>query len=334
MPRWFNVIVACGGLVILGGVAVAWLPVPGKQPPRWGVTFNRAYATYLGLDWQQTFLAARDELGVKLWRLSVPWDEVEVVPGTYDFSATDWMLDRAEQTGGRVVLAIGRRTPRWPECHDPAWLGSMDDEEQRNATLAYLAAVVQRYAGRQVVESWQVENEMNLAVFGECPPGDPSFYEQEVALVRSLDTARRPVATAVSGELSRWGAMARQVDRLGTSVYRTTYNDLWGYFTYPYPALFYQLRARLTTARTGTPVYISELQMEPWGRLALADLPVDEQLANMGAAERKRNLYLARQTGMDPVYLWGVEWWHWLAQAHGEREWWDAMAATIKGNVE
>jgi hypothetical protein len=34
------------------------------------------------------------------------------------------------------------------------------------------------------------------------------------------------------------------------------------------------------------------------------------------------------------VYLWGVEWWYWLAQVHGEREWWDAMAATINGNVE
>lgn len=328
MPAWFRWVAAAGGLAILAGIALAWLPVPRSQPA-WGVTFNRAYAEYLGLDWQRAFLAARDELGVRRWRLSVPWNEVEAVRGEYDFSAADWMLDRVEQTGGSVVLAIGRRTPRWPECHDPAWLAGLGEREQREATLAYLAAVVQRYAGRQVVESWQVENEMNLDVFGECPPGDLGFYRQELALVRSLDTARRPVATAVSGELSAWGELAREVDRLGTSVYRTTYNPLWGYFTYPYPALFYKLRAELTRSRTATPVYISELQLEPWGRLPLAELPVAEQLQVMGERERRRNLYLARQTALDPVYLWGVEWWYWLAKVHGQPEWWDAMAKVV-----
>jgi hypothetical protein len=334
MPRWFNVVVACGGFVILVGIAVAWLPLPSKQQPQWGVTFNRAYAEYLGLDWQQVFIATRDELGVQRWRLSVPWDEIESKPGILDFAATDWMLDKVEQTGGKVVLAIGRRTPRWPECHDPIWLASMDSTAQRNATLAYLAAIVQRYAGREVITAWQVENEMNLDVFGECPPSDLSFYEQEVALVRSLDTARRPVTTSVSGELSRWGKLAKEVDQIGTSVYRTTYNPLWGYFTYPYPALFYQMRARLTEARTNTAVYISELQMEPWGRLPLVKLPVKEQLSHMGPRERQRNIYLARQTGLDPVYLWGVEWWYWLAERHNEPGWWNAMAVVFNQNVE
>jgi hypothetical protein len=285
MPRWFKAIAWLGGLTIAASVALAWLPVPSKTQPDWGVTFNAAYATYLGLDWKETFLAARDDLGVKHWRLSAPWDEIEAKRGQYDFSQLDWMLSQVANSGGTATLAIGRRTPRWPECHDPAWLAEVSPAEQRNLQLAMVAALVQRYRGNPAISMWQVENEMSLGVFGNCPTGDLAFFRQEVALVRSLDSAHRPVATTVSGELSRWGMLAREVDQLGSSLYRSTYNENWGYFTYPYPALFYELHAWLTKARTGTPVYISELQMEPWGRLPLVDEPVQEQLAEMGARQ-------------------------------------------------
>jgi hypothetical protein len=330
MPRWFKVVVTLGVLIILAAIVLTWWPRP-RHEPQWGVTFNAAYATYLGLDWRETFLAIQSDLGVKNWRLSVPWDEIEQVPGNNDFTDTDWMLDQVAEQKGRVILVLGRRTPRWPECHDPVWLADLDAIKQQNQTLAMLAVIVQRYRDHPAIQAWQVENEMSLNVFGNCPVSDLKFFEQEVALVRGLD-ASHPIYTTVSGELSTWGTLARMVDGIGTSLYRSTYNDVWGYFVYPYPALFYQLRAWLTITRTTTPVYISELQMEPWGRLPLVNLDVSEQLIEMGAVQRQRNLYLARQTGLDPVYLWGVEWWYWLKVMHHDSSWWDAMRQTINNN--
>jgi len=172
MPRWFRVITGAGLVIIISAIVLAWLPRPSATPPTWGVTFNAAYATYLGLDWRETFLAIQNDLGVKNWRLSVPWDEIEPMPGDYNFTDTDWMLNQVAEQKGRVILAIGRRTPRWPECHDPAWLANLSVDKQQNQTLAILAVIVERYRDHPAVQAWQVENEMSLNVFGNCPVSD------------------------------------------------------------------------------------------------------------------------------------------------------------------
>lgn len=310
-------------------LAALWqLPLPPHPNLSWGLSFSPTYATYLGLDWREAFLAARDELGIKLWRLNAPWELVEPQPGSYDFSQVDWLMDAAAETGGHVTLAVGRRTPRWPECHEPAWADAATPEQQREAILAMLAAVVQRYRGHPALAAWQVENEVSLAVFGDCPPPDLNFFEAELALVRGLDPAH-PVVTTVSGELSAWGGLARQVDALGTSLYRVTWNGWWGYFHYPYPAAFYRLRAWLAERRTGTPVYISELQLEPWGRRPLPELSLEEQFKSMSLREAERSLSVARRSGLSPVYLWGAEWWYWLRQEAGHPELWQLVAGTV-----
>lgn len=327
MPRWFYRLVMVAAVVIIFVIVVFNWPKPQASQTVWGATFNPAYATFLGLDWKQTFTAAQ-ELGIKKWRISVLWDQIEPRPDEFDFSQVDWMLDEVAKNHGEVSLAIGRRTPRWPECHDPAWLKQVPKAEQDDRVLGLLAMLVQKYRNNQVITSWQLENEMSLNVFGDCPPADMNFYAQEIALVRSLDPGK-PIYTTVSGELSTWGKLARMVDSIGTSLYRVTYNKAWGYFTYPYPALFYRLHAWLTTQRTGTPVYISELQMEPWGRVALIDLPVAEQLKYMGIKEGQRNLQIAEQTGLSPVYLWGVEWWYWLKVKHNNDQWWNLIKNAV-----
>ncbi|MDO8582069.1 MAG: hypothetical protein Q7S16_04295, partial [bacterium] len=35
------------------------------REPTWGVTFSKAQAQYLGLDWKQAYLAMFDDLGVR-----------------------------------------------------------------------------------------------------------------------------------------------------------------------------------------------------------------------------------------------------------------------------
>lgn len=323
-------VVGWAAAVAVAAVVVLWqLPLPVNPNLRWGASFSPTYATYLGLDWRAAFLAARDELGFRRWRLNVPWEVVEPEPGRYDFGEVDWLLNAVAESGGQATLAVGRRTPRWPECHEPAWAEALPAAQQREAILATLAAVVQRYQDHPALAAWQVENEVSLSVFGDCPPPDLSFFEAEVALVRALDS-QHPVVTTVSGELSWWGRLARQVDALGTSLYRVTWNPVWGYFHYPYPAAFYRVRAWLTQRRTGTPVYVSELQLEPWGRQPLPSLSLEEQFRSMGLAEIERSLSVARRSGLSPVDLWGVEWWYWLRETYGRPEVWEAVRAAVQ----
>lgn len=329
MPKWFNWLVIIGLIIILISIISSYYPPPRPPQLGWGATFSPAYATYLGLDWQETFTAAQTDLGIKQWRIPVQWNDVELQPDNYDFSQLDWLLQQAAAQNSQVILAIGRRTPRWPECHDPTWLKFLTQEQQEERLLAFLAALVQRYRDFKVITAWQVENEMNLEVFGECPGSDMELFKKEIGLVKALDPSRRIITTA-SGELSRWGPLLKLVDDLGVSLYRLTYNQWWGYFSYPYPAWFYKLRAAWVQKRMHKSIFISELQMEPWGRLALGDLPVEEQLKVMSVKQGQLTLKIVKQTGLSPVYFWGVEWWYWLKVKYQYSDWWELMRGVLK----
>jgi len=88
-----------------------------------GVNFSKSYSEYLGLDWQKTYLAILDELKVKNIRLAAPWNEIEPSIGAWSFAALDWQVAEATKRGVDMTLVVGRRSPHWPECHDPVWIG-------------------------------------------------------------------------------------------------------------------------------------------------------------------------------------------------------------------
>src|SRR6056297_3249102 len=129
------------------------------------MSFNTPYARELGLDWRQTYDAILDELQVRHLRLAAHWPMVEPEPGTYNFSELDYQIQRAEEEGASVILAVGRRLPRWPECHIPDWARQLENEQYNAALLQYIETVVERYKDSPAVRWWQVENEPFLEVF-------------------------------------------------------------------------------------------------------------------------------------------------------------------------
>ena len=62
-------------------------------------------------------------------RLPVYWDLVEKQPGIYEYADVDWQLDEAKKRDVAVILTVGIKVPRWPECHIPQWVG--DDASVR-----------------------------------------------------------------------------------------------------------------------------------------------------------------------------------------------------------
>ncbi len=287
--------------------------------PAYGVTFSTQYARSLGLDWRKAFLATLDDLRVRKFRIPVYWDDVEGERGNVDWSEVDWMLEQAASRKAEVILAVGRKTPRWPECHVPAWAERMDETAQRKEVLRFLKEEIGHFKGVATVKVWQVENEP-LFQFGKCPPPDRAFLKQEIEMVRSLDT--RPIMVTDSGELSTWIRTGTLGDILGISMYRLVWNKYLGELYWPLSPIYYTDRMNLI-GPVVKKVIISELQAEPWFRKAPDRTPIDEQLSQMDASRLRSNADFAASTGASEIYLWGVEWWFWL-KSQGHAELWEA----------
>jgi len=319
------------GLVILAVFLLTLLifvyfNLPGPAPRddvKLGMTFSARYATALGLDWKQTFLALLDEVGVKKLRFPVYWDLVEPKAGEYSWDDLDWQLTEAKKHQADVILTIGQRVPRWPECHIPGWV-SADDQKRQADLLRFMGRVIERYKSDQAVTMWQVENEPFLVFFGICPSFDKDFLDQEIALVKSLD-ATRPVLLTDSGELSLWVAAAKRGDVFGTTMYRHIWSPrVGGYFTYPLGPNFFRTKEWLVRTFTKQEnLIVIELQAEPWASGWIADIPLQEQFRTMDEVKLRENVDYAKRVGFPEVYLWGGEWWYWLKEKKDYPAVWD-----------
>lgn len=316
--RWLGVIKIIG--YTLGSVLLFMLllfgyfnlpgPVP-REDVHLGMTFSSRYATDLGLDWRAAYTALLDDVGVRKLRLPVYWDLVEKEAGTYDYADLDWQLAEAKRSGAEVILTVGIKVPRWPECHIPVWAKD-DTAVRQKGMLRFIGKTIARYKDDPTILKWQVENEPFLS-FGICPSFDVSFLEQEVALVKNLDPSR-PVLLTDSGELSLWYGAASRGDEFGTTLYRDIYSKkVGGYFTYPVGPNFFRTKEFFVRLFSDQEQFsVIELQAEPWASGWVANVSLEEQFITMNERRLEENVTYARQVGFEDIYLWGGEWWYWL----------------------
>ena len=295
-----------------------------------GVTFSKRYAEDIGLDWRRAYLSALDDLNIKKVRIPVYWDWVEPQEGEYNFDDVDWQLDEAKKRGVDVILVIGQKVPRWPECYVPDWIGD-DDKKRKTKLLVLLDTIVERYKNREEVKYWQVENEPFLR-FGICPAIDSELLDSEIDLVRSKDPSRKIMVTD-SGELSTWIPAAKRADIFGTTMYRNVYKEGWGYYKYPLGPTFFRFKRWLIEnfAEQDDPVVI-ELQAEPWIAGWTTNAPLEEQFKSMTEDKLRENIEYAKASDFSEVYLWGVEWWYWLREHKDYPYVWEEAKEIIEEN--
>ncbi len=320
-------------VALLAGTAVAlifgvrWQQIRGV--PTYGVTFSPDYARYLQLDAGAVYRAMLDDLEIRFIRLPVHWDKIEPEQGIFSFDDLDWYMNEAAQRRAKVILAIGNKVPRWPECHTPAWARQLSKDEYNAALRNSLKVIVEQYRQHPALERWQVENEA-LFAFGEhCPTPDVQLWRQEIADVQALDP-KHPVQITVSGEQEWWLPQSTMgADIIGTSMYRRVAHPGIGYFTFPIPSRWYSLQA-LSVAWMVDRVVISELQAEPWLLKDYRLSTTDELLKLFTAKDFEQHVRYARRTGLREISLWGVEWWYYLQQQQ-RPELWDAAKRIITG---
>jgi hypothetical protein len=307
-------------LVFLGYLFIGHAPQPKEIT--WGVNFSQKHTQSLGLDWKETYLALLDDLKARHFKVAAHWDQLEPVDGKFYFDDMDWQIGEAEKRGADIILVIGMKTTRWPECHLPGWTNNMTKSQQQEKTLTMLREIVSRYKDSKAIWAWQIENEPFFP-FGVCPWVDKKFVKKEVDVVKSIDP-QRPVIMADSGEGSFWIQAAQIGDIASTTMYRKVwFRQIGHYISYPIPAVFYWRKAEIIRHLFGKKVICGELQAEPFGPKLLYDLPLEEQEKTMNLERFKNNINYATKTGLDTFYLWGSEWWYWLKVKHNNSQIWD-----------
>lgn len=292
-----------------------------------GVTFSQRYAQDIGLDWKQVYIAMLDDLQVKKIRIPVYWDLVEATPGNFDYSDIDWQLQEAQKRNAEIILAVGQKVPRWPECFIPQWANG-SDAVRKEALVKFVQQTVMRYKNTPAVERWQIENEPFLD-FGICPPAEPALLDREIAAARAIDTTR-PIVVTDSGELSLWLQAAKRADVFGTTMYREVYTAKYGHWRYPIGPNFFKLkRLFIELFANQKNAIVVELQGEPWVKGWTVHAPLAEQLASMNGVILSDNIEFAKKTGVEEVYVWGIEWWYWLKLNHNDASVWNTAKEYI-----
>lgn len=325
------------------------------EPLRLGTTFSPRQCRYLQVDASQTLQAILKH-PFDLVRFAAYWDDLEPEEGIFDFSSLDGQIAQARARQVPVVLCVGMKAPRWPEYFIPAWalrhlrLRKGGDVSRhaylRERTLRYIEAVVTRYRDEAIIRYWQVENEPLDRTGVGFWWISPAFLKQEVALVRRLDPAHRPILlTTVTypDPALRWfmslfirhdtiEESLRLGDILGVNVYPVV-GHRWFFkksYTWTTPE---QRRTYLTSIlkraqRHQKAVWVTELQAEPWepDHLVYTE-PSPPPTAD--PARLPADIEELRALGMQAVLLWGAEYWEFRKTQYQDAGWWHEISRLL-----
>jgi hypothetical protein len=303
--------------VWIGGmyaVAQWYIHSQNSKPMTYGVSFIPAYAESLGLDPEETMDALLG-IGVKHFRLVSYMNQISTDPATNDFSQLDWQFKKAEAANAKILLTVGLRQPRWPECHEPGWLMNIRSNHtvwQKTVEL-HVSRVVDRYKDSPALEGYQLENEYFLKGFGTCSEWSRQRLINEYNLIKEIDPAH-PVTIGRSNNALGFPVGKPTPDEWGISIYKRVWDAgvTKRYLEYPFPAWFYGFLAGTQKIIWGKDMKIAELQAEPWppNFKTIPEASLAEQNKSFDAARFEGRFEFAQGTGMKEVYLWGAEYWY------------------------
>lgn len=291
---------------------------PFIDPNKFGVSFSLKQCRSFDIDPIETLDWLIHDAGFRRYRLMSYWNEHEKQPGVFDFTRLDAQVAAIAAAGGVITLCLGARQPRWPENHWPTWAWKEDKSSRSQHLLRYVQAVVLRYKDQPAIMNYQLENEALLTDFGERSEVDVPRLRAEYALIKRLDPSRDIVMTTSTS----WGIPVHQPipDVVGFSYYHTLYRK-GAYHRSNFIPAFHRVRKLLIRALHHKPVFVHELQLEPWGPANIWEMPVSEQDKSMSPEQITVNVRLARKIGANPVDLWGGEWWYWRFLQRDDQIW-------------
>ena len=294
---------------------------------KYGVSFSLKQCAAFQLDPVETLEWLINDAGFKRFRLMSYWNEHEKKQGRCSFKLLDQQVDIIEKAGGQITMCLGVRQPRWPENHWPEWAWELPNKERSAALLNYIEKVVNRYKNRNVIVSWQLENEALLKEFGRRPDVNRQRLIEEYGLVKKLDSSRPIIMSTSNG----WGIPMRKPipDLVGFSYYGIMHKNGKYRATIHRPWL-YIARKVIIHAWWGRKSFIHELQCEPWGHDSIWKMSIEDQSKSMDTERIAKIIADAKSINAGPIDLWGAEWWYWRYKKHNDLSIWRAVHAALE----
>lgn len=317
------------------GIAQWYMYSQRNMPMTFGVTFIPDYAESLGVNPKNTMKALLD-IGVRQFRLTSFWSDIEPSPGHYDFNELNWEFALANKYHAKVILDVGLRQPRWPECHPPSWIntaGKMSSWEPQ--LLSYMSKVINRYKHNPALEAWQLENEYFLKGFGHCNNYSRQRLITENNLVKKLDP-NHIIIMSRSNNAIGFPINKPHGEIYGISIYKRVWDAsiTKRYIEYPFPSWFYGFIAGAQEIYSGKNMIIDELQAEAWppNGQSIPQTSLAEQNKSINAARLKNRFDFAKSTGMKDALLWGAEYWYYRKVIEHDPSLWNVAKAEFKAN--
>ncbi len=275
-----------------------------------GITFSHTHLNYLKIPINDALDLAL-EMGFSHLRLGSYWQEVEKSKGVYDFSVLEDLLNRCEETGQKVIMNVGAKSPRWPEFYWPGYLKekNFNNSEARKRTLLFIKKLVRTLKKFSCITHWQVENEP-LDPSGQKNLAIPfNFLKEEVELMRKLDS-RPIILTLFANDLESRQLFLKMLpisDVIGLDLYYVELmnNNIGKPFYGGSRTSDDYLREIVKTS--SKEVIITELQAEPWEKDEKGYLSKNPKSISPKLLES--NLKKALSLGVKEILLWGFEYW-------------------------
>lgn len=342
-------------------------PYPSKNVtagfrPQYGFSYSFERAGWFGLDTKASFIDLLESSHFDWVRLPFFWDTMVRRNGnswefTDEFNNLKFAVSEAKKHDVKVIIALGVKTPYYPEFHLPKDEYSRlkfgetisDKSPIAGDILAVDEMVVKELSGYDNISYWQVENEPFLANVNNWKI-DRSLLLAEVSKVRVTDPYGRAIILNHAGPSvidRRWQALIpllQKNDGFGVNAYFKTQGtylfsfDLFGRVVkVPWPRGFwwpvqswlflspnyYDLRSNL--AQEGHDLWVLEMQSEPYIRnLDESDAKSAFDAADIG----KANKFLV-DSRVKYIGFWGAEFWEYQ-KSKGDSSWLTSVKAVAR----
>ena len=174
--------------------------VPEGFKPEYGVSYSFEQAGWYGLDARKSYVELLDSVKFNWVRLPFFWDQMTDENGNLKIDDLEFAISEADRRDVKVVIALGLKTPYYPEYHLPEYIalqlkfGERIDANYPIADdlLAIDGKLVSALSKYENISHWQVENEPYLANVNNWKI-EKDLISKEIEVVRKTDPKKRPI---------------------------------------------------------------------------------------------------------------------------------------------